>query len=363
MSAVAPGSFKITPYLANKKCSILTLKWLGYFPIQSNRRLTDFRLSICSGSFILHLLRAFVILFFFICSRVSIIDPTLEAYTPFAKNNTENNSTRNKSTSYEVSTTYQFSSLTEYFNIIYLLLYVAVLTTLCKKFATFLTKFCHSVHVMGELLGTPIPNSTGAFWKLYTGLFFQLLPIAISQGIETIYGILDHDWWRETSRQRIDTILQSITYGWLYMTMSVFEMILTVSIKAIRDHLKAAQMCIHDATKQQLILQNLIEVLDNFQLAFGGILTLNLSYYTIDCMTDTFYAIIFAAAKNFIATLIYVLLIIGLLFKLYNIASGCDLLAREIEEYVDYLNDGDARMQGHALGRKVSFHLEQILYF
>ena len=222
MSAIAPDSFEITSYLAYKKWSILILKWLGYFPIQSNRRLTDFRISICSGSFILQLFRAVAILFFFVCTRISIIDPTLEAYHPFAKNDTQNNSTRNNSASYEVSTTFQFSSLTDYFGMIYLLLYVAMLTALCKNFATFLTKFCNSIHVTGEVLGMPIPNTTGAFWKLYIGLFFQLLAIVIVQGIETIYGILEPDWWVETSLKRIDAILQNITYGWLYMTCLLY---------------------------------------------------------------------------------------------------------------------------------------------
>lgn len=255
MSTIAPGSSTKASYLTHKKWSIFVLKWLGYFPIQSNRRLTDFSLSICSGSFILQLFRAVVILFFFVCSRVSIIDPTLEDYHPFANNHTENNSTRNKSISYEVSTTYEFSSLTEYFGIFYNLFFVAVLTALCKHFANFLTKFCHSIHVMDELVGMPIPNTTGAFWKLYIGLSFQLSPIVISQSVETVYGILDHDWWVETSHQRIDRILQNITYGWLIMTMSLFELILTISMEAIKEHLKAAQICIHDASKQELILQ------------------------------------------------------------------------------------------------------------
>lgn len=98
----------------------------------------------------------------------------------------------------------------------------------------------------------------------------------------------------------------------------------------------------------------MIDILDDFQMAFGAILTLNLSYYTIDCMTQTFYVIIFTADKNYFAALMYGLPIIGLLFKIYNIASGCDLLPREIEKYVEYLNESDARTQGHALGRKVS---------
>ena len=52
-------------FLGDKKWLILTLKWLGYFPIIINNKLTNFELRFISGTFIFHVLRAVLFLYFY----------------------------------------------------------------------------------------------------------------------------------------------------------------------------------------------------------------------------------------------------------------------------------------------------------
>ena len=98
----------------------------------------------------------------------------------------------------------------------------------------------------------------------------------------------------------------------------------------------------------------MIEILEDFNMAFGGILTINLSFYTLDCMTETFSVVIFVSTKYFVIASIYALSITGSLFKIYNIASGCELLTSEVEDYVEYLDECDTKNEGHTSERRVS---------
>ena len=52
-------------YLCEKKWLIISLAWLGYFPIVFNDRLSKFQMRLNSWPFILHSLRAVVFLTFY----------------------------------------------------------------------------------------------------------------------------------------------------------------------------------------------------------------------------------------------------------------------------------------------------------
>ena len=353
MTEVAPHTFQIGSYLVRKRKSILILKWLGYFPIKNNPQLTDFRMTFGSCSVILQFVRALVILALFTCETVLSTHSILEKYQPLEANNkTQTNNTNNTATTYKVFRKYNFSSLVDYFRLIQLLLYVLILTAVCKNVAKFLTRLCNSVNVLDEELGTIIPNTKWTFWKLYAGLFFQLLGFAILQASGLIVGILyaDSDGWVVI----IICTIEVATYCWLHLTMSLYELIFTISIKTVVDRLKSEQLITRKSTKQQVILQQMVEVLNDFKTTFGGMLTLNLSFYTLDCMTETFSAVIFVSTKDFLLASIYALSITGSLFKIYNIASGCELLTTEVEDYVEYLDECDTKNEGHASGRRVS---------
>ena len=144
-------------YLCDKKSFITISKWLGYFPIKTNSGLTEFQMKIVSWPFILHIIRAIIILFFYTSFVLLNVHPTLTDYTQIAPKKLERNETetlRNNTSFIQISYKYDFRSTTDYFHLILMLSYVLIVSILFKPLARNLTLVIYYVKSPNKMFVT-----------------------------------------------------------------------------------------------------------------------------------------------------------------------------------------------------------------
>ena len=154
-------------YLCEKKWLITLLKWIGYFPIITNAGLTKFQTRLISWSFILHVLRASVILFFHCVFLVQNIHPNTWKIIPIQNelNRTEN---IQKNNSFEVSYKFDFRTIVDYAHFCRLLSYILILSIVCDPFSERITALCKAFRELDtEMIGNQ-DRKTGGFGKIYS---------------------------------------------------------------------------------------------------------------------------------------------------------------------------------------------------
>ena len=146
-------------------------------------------------------------------------------------------------------------------------------------------------------------------------------------------------------------------FGLLFMTQTLFDLILTISVRAVVDRFRTLERMKLGTAMQHVILRQMIETLANFQDAFGGIMMLHLSWYTVHILETAFNILVQVRYGLYQVSLSFLPCLIGSWFKIYNIASGCDLLTKEIVQYVEYLNNCDVTLDKHSHERRVRLNM------
>ena len=339
---------EMTSYLYHNRKVILFLKWFGYFPIQYDLGLMEFKMHICaSWSFIIHFLKLCIILLFFAILRLDMLFPTpghtiieimfescLENCTGAIKDNCTNLSQTN-SESLKSNSDSHNKKMARYFDVILLLLYGPIITILYRSFAPRLTKLCKSISRLDIDIAQEI-QEIGFKIKLYNGkwLVVFMLVLGILSGLRLVDYYV---WWNEknfvhmTCQEMVDMIAYWLVWLTIFMSTTIFEVILTISATTIRNRLKLVSMLDYTPIRTPEIAENITEILKKFHSAFGDILALNVLYYASESVVNIFRIALLSGES------LEMVRIISSVIKLYNITFRCGKLTNDVLKYGEHL--------------------------
>ena len=329
-------------YLCDKKLFITISKWLGYFPIKTNSELTEFQMKAISWPFILHVMRASIILFFYTSLALLNVHPTLIDYTHISHKKLERNETENllnNKSFFQISYKYDFRSVTDYSHLILYLSYVLIVSILFKPLARYLTLLSKTIGEFDEETPKKDYQPTKGCRKLYGSVALECLVHSSYLFTDTLGGIRYPDWWRKTMVERLYVIFSAVSTIWIFITQVLIEVVITTSFLAIKQRLRvmSEKRSIENIDNSAIYL--LVKILEAFQSAFGGVLTLHIAFYVVDTLTACFNAIIFGTRGDFYIVSILFWCSIGRTIRVYNLVSVCDQLSHEILGYSEHLEE------------------------
>ena len=343
-------------YLCEKKWLIITLAWLGYFPIIFNDRLSKFQMRLNSWPFILHSLRAVVFLIFYAGFLLINANPNTWKVVPVNEDSNQTDNLQNNNSLIQLSYKFDFRVLVDYSHLILLISYVSILCMLCRQFSKHLTELCKFIQELDtEVLQINYSVKAG-FAKIYVCIVLELICHLGYLILETIVGISNPEWWRSTIIFRLYVISAAVVHVWISTIQILFEVLLTISCLGIKQRLKALEEKQWNIKTQNLTLSLLVLIMEMFQSTFGGIMALHLSVYTVDLLSTLFTSIILGARGDYILILISIFYLVGRALRVYNIASVCDQLSYQIFTYSEHLDDIGVDMRDDSRERKVLNH-------
>ena len=198
-------------------------------------------------------------------------------------------------------------------------------------------------------------RSMSGFGKIYTSMVLELVCHLFYLTLETITGIENPEWWKNTMTVRLFLIMHAITHIWISIIQILFEVFITISCLGIKERLRRILVEKSPNIKtQNLAISLLVKIMETFQATFGGVMALHLAFYTIDILTELFTCIILATRGDYWHILISIFYEIGRVVRVYNIVSVCDHLSHEVLRYSDHLEEIGIDMPENSREVKVS---------
>ena len=337
-------------FLIHKKWLVITLKWLGYFPILINSKLTNFEMKFISWTFIFHGLRAALFLFFYGAFLLINTNPLYDwKIVPMERERNLTDKPLNNDSLIQLSYKFDFRSLVDYSHLLLLLCYILIVSVLLKKFSKDLTMLCANVQKLDfELPGNKLkPN--GGLGKIYVCIVFELICHLTYLVLAAILGI--------SARLRLYLIVSAVVHIWISIVQILLEILITISCLGIRTRLIVLVDTQKTMETQNTTLSLLIRIMETFQSTFGGIMALHLSIYTIDILSETFSCMILGLRGDYWNILIAMFYLVGRFVRVYNIVAMCEWLSNEVLVYSDHLQIVGVDIPEHSRELKVSISL------